>query len=229
MVDSLNTGSITVEKITAGTASIKQLAARGVAKFNTPELKRRNTSGLSSKQMAKQNNSEELINYAGLSSGDALTASFENSIGKLVVSIVSAKNLPALDIGETSDPYVVLELGEGPMIQVYRTRVMKKNLNPQWNQDFILLVTDVNMNLIVKVWDWNRLNKDTLIGELQFPVSELMKSPNPLRVSTRAKSRFYPILSPSNSDESSNAAAIVSASISSGLGEIELCFMYSKI
>ena len=49
-----------------------------------------------------------------------------------------------------SDPYVVLQLGE----QKYKTTIVKKNLSPIWNEDFIIDVNDKDTDeLLVNVFD----------------------------------------------------------------------------
>lgn len=45
------------------------------------------------------------------------------------VTVVSGTNLPALDSGKTSDPYVVVSLGN----EKKKTPVIKKTLNPVWD------------------------------------------------------------------------------------------------
>lgn len=59
---------------------------------------------------------------------------------QLVVGIIQAADLPALDIGGTSDPYVkVFLLPEKK--KKYETKVHRKTLNPTFNESFTFKVT----------------------------------------------------------------------------------------
>ncbi|KAH9300412.1 hypothetical protein KI387_011995, partial [Taxus chinensis] len=54
----------------------------------------------------------------------------EDVVGILVVRIIKGTNLAVRDLW-SSDPYVVVRLGH----QSVRTRVIKKNLNPVWDEE----------------------------------------------------------------------------------------------
>ncbi|XP_073106873.1 synaptotagmin-5-like isoform X2 [Elaeis guineensis] len=78
--------------------------------------------------------------------------------GVLSVSVISAANLPAMDITGKSDPYVVLKLMKTEMRN--RTRVVKESLNPIWDETFDFLVEDgLHDLLILEVWDHDMLKK----------------------------------------------------------------------
>ncbi|CAO2816388.1 unnamed protein product [Amaranthus hypochondriacus] len=62
-----------------------------------------------------------------------------NALGLLRVRVKRGINLAVRDV-KTSDPYVILRLGK----QKLKTRVIKKSLNPEWNEDLTLCVTDPN-------------------------------------------------------------------------------------
>jgi Ca2+-dependent lipid-binding protein len=59
-----------------------------------------------------------------------------NPSGVLYVSVHSASNLPALDIGGGSDTYVIISL-DG--VQKMRTATIQNNLNPMWSQGLFVL------------------------------------------------------------------------------------------
>ena len=56
--------------------------------------------------------------------------------GKLIISVIEAKALKAVDFGGTSDPYVVVDVGD----MSKKTKYISKNLNPSWNEQFELCV-----------------------------------------------------------------------------------------
>ncbi|KAL8160829.1 hypothetical protein V2J09_012318 [Rumex salicifolius] len=66
---------------------------------------------------------------------------------KLVVKVIEARNLPAMDLNGLSDPYVKLQLGRTK----FRTKVVKKCLSPYWGDEFSFRVDDLGDELVVKV------------------------------------------------------------------------------
>lgn len=90
---------------------------------------------------------------------------------KVVVKVISAKDLAKTDIITDSDPYVLVYLRNYPMVK-YRTKVVKNNLNPTWDQDFELdLVNQTSDILSLKVMDKDVLVDDE-IGSLDIPLGQ---------------------------------------------------------
>ncbi|KAK4168837.1 phosphatidylserine decarboxylase-domain-containing protein [Cladorrhinum sp. PSN259] len=85
------------------------------------------------------------------------------------IAILKARDLAAKDRGGTSDPYLVLTLGEAKHI----THTESKTLNPEWNEQCQLPVNGVH-NLILDVccWDKDRFGKDYL-GEFDLALEEI--------------------------------------------------------
>lgn len=86
---------------------------------------------------------------------------------KLVVRVIEAKNLPPTDPNGLSDPYVRLQLGK----HKFRTKVIKKCLNPKWDEEFSFRVDDLNEELVVSVMDEDKFFNDDFVGQLRVPVS----------------------------------------------------------
>ncbi|CAF2062684.1 unnamed protein product [Brassica napus] len=61
----------------------------------------------------------------------------ENMLGLLRLHVIKGFNLAIRD-SKSSDPYVIVRMGQ----QKVRTRVVKKNLNPEWNEDLTLSISD---------------------------------------------------------------------------------------
>jgi Ca2+-dependent lipid-binding protein len=86
---------------------------------------------------------------------------------KLVVRVIEAKNLPPMDPNGLSDPYVRLQLGK----QRFRTKVIKKNLNPKWDEEFSFKVDDLKEELLISVMDEDKFLIDDFVGQLKVPMS----------------------------------------------------------
>ncbi|ONM25601.1 Synaptotagmin-5 [Zea mays] len=79
--------------------------------------------------------------------------------GVLSVTVISAEELPPMDIGGKADPFVVLYLKKGETKK--KTRVVTDTLNPIWNQTFDFMVEDALHDLLmVEVWDHDTFGKD---------------------------------------------------------------------
>jgi stromal membrane-associated protein len=55
-----------------------------------------------------------------------------------------------------------------------KTKVIKKELNPEWQEKFELPVDDLDQMLKVQVWDKDLIGSDDLIGETALPLSSLV-------------------------------------------------------
>ena len=62
----------------------------------------------------------------------------------LHVNIIEAKDIEKMDTIGNSDPYVILQLGNGPE---FKTTVKKNTLTPVWKEQFSLPITDMTGNL----------------------------------------------------------------------------------
>ncbi|XP_021687724.2 C2 and GRAM domain-containing protein At1g03370 isoform X2 [Hevea brasiliensis] len=93
---------------------------------------------------------------------------------RLLVRVIEARNLPAMDLNGSSDPYVRVQLGK----QKFKTKVVKKNLNPSWGEEFSFRVEDLNEELIICVLDEDKYFNDDTVGQLKVPVSLIFDADN---------------------------------------------------
>ncbi|KAK4793859.1 hypothetical protein SAY86_011853 [Trapa natans] len=86
----------------------------------------------------------------------------------LYVSVVKAKDLPAMDVTGSLDPYVELKLGN------YKgtTKHLEKNQNPTWNQTFAFSRERVQANLLEVTVKDKDIGKDDFVGRFVFDISE---------------------------------------------------------
>lgn len=100
---------------------------------------------------------------------------YDFTAGILTVHIVKCEDLPAMDIGGLSDPYVKLYLLPERK-RKYETKVHRKTLNPIFNESFKFEVPygDVmTKTLVFAVYDYDRFSKHDAIGEVRLPVCQM--------------------------------------------------------
>ncbi|KAI9172370.1 Phosphatidylserine decarboxylase proenzyme 3 [Paramyrothecium foliicola] len=104
----------------------------------------------------------------------------------LRVNILKARDLAAKDRGGTSDPYLVLTLGDSRVA----THSVSKNLNPEWNVVEELPINSINSLLLnVICWDKDRFGKDYM-GEFDLALEEIFQNEN-----TEQEPRWYRVKS----------------------------------
>ncbi|RFU75469.1 phosphatidylserine decarboxylase [Trichoderma arundinaceum] len=104
----------------------------------------------------------------------------------LKVVILRARNLAAKDRSGTSDPYLVVTLGDSRVV----THSVPKTLNPEWNVIEELPISSVqSLVLGVICWDKDRFGKDYL-GEFDLALEEIFQTETP-----EQEPRWYPLKS----------------------------------
>ncbi|KAG5389603.1 hypothetical protein IGI04_031144 [Brassica rapa subsp. trilocularis] len=92
-------------------------------------------------------------------------------IGSLKVTLKKGTNLAIRDM-MTSDPYVVLTLGQ----QTAQSTVMKSNLNPVWNEELMLSVPHDYGSVKLQVFDYDTFSADDIMGEAEIDIQPLITS-----------------------------------------------------
>ncbi|XP_062218990.1 synaptotagmin-2-like isoform X1 [Phragmites australis] len=94
-------------------------------------------------------------------------------VGILHVNVVRAIKLTKKDLMGKSDPYVKLKLTE-EKLPSKKTSVKRSNLNPEWNEDFKLVVKDPESQALeLTVYDWEQVGKHDKIGMNVIPLKDL--------------------------------------------------------
>jgi Ca2+-dependent lipid-binding protein len=89
-----------------------------------------------------------------------------NNMGKLQVKVNNCVNLPIADSNGKSDPYCRFFIGDDDKRHIFKTEIIKKNLNPVWNEAFEAEVkTRIDSKFRVEVWDYDRGVGDDRLGE----------------------------------------------------------------
>ncbi|KAG5398401.1 hypothetical protein IGI04_020215 [Brassica rapa subsp. trilocularis] len=94
-----------------------------------------------------------------------------NLLGLLRIRIKRGVNLAVRDIN-SSDPYVVVKMGK----QKLKTRVINKDVNPEWNEDLTLSVTDPTLTVLLTVYDHDMFSKDDKMGDAEFEIKPYIEA-----------------------------------------------------
>jgi phosphatidylserine decarboxylase len=81
-------------------------------------------------------------------------------------------------MGWDMDPFVVVSFSK----KVFRTRVIRHSLNPQWEEKLLFHVRKFEASFEVKfaVLDWDKLTGNDQVGEVHLSLAELMaNAPQP--------------------------------------------------
>ncbi|KAJ6985753.1 hypothetical protein NC653_023643 [Populus alba x Populus x berolinensis] len=94
-------------------------------------------------------------------------------VGILKVKVLRAMKLKKKDLMGASDPYVKIKLTEDKL-PAKKTTVKHKNLNPEWNEEFNLVVKDPESQALeLRVFDWEQVGKHDRMGMNVVPLKDL--------------------------------------------------------
>ncbi|XP_017854870.1 synaptotagmin 1 isoform X3 [Drosophila busckii] len=98
---------------------------------------------------------------------------YDFNSNSLAVTVIQAEELPALDMGGTSDPYVKVYLLPDKK-KKFETKVHRKTLNPVFNETFTFkslpYADAMNKTLVFAIFDFDRFSKHDQIGEVKVPL-----------------------------------------------------------
>ncbi|GAA0163247.1 membrane trafficking regulatory protein [Lithospermum erythrorhizon] len=104
---------------------------------------------------------------------DASVIAAKKPVGILHVKVVRATKLLKMDLLGLSDPYVKLSLS-GDSLPSKKTTVKKKTLNPEWNENFKLIVKDPQTQLLnIHMYDWDKVGGHDRLGKQVYPLKML--------------------------------------------------------
>ncbi|CAL9101937.1 unnamed protein product [Musa textilis] len=95
----------------------------------------------------------------------------EHMLGLLKVRVLRGVNLAVRDLW-SSDPYVILKMGK----QKLKTRVIKRNTNPIWNEELTLSVEDPALPVRVEVYDKDTFSLDDPMGNAEFDIRPFVEA-----------------------------------------------------
>ncbi|KAF6125717.1 multiple C2 and transmembrane domain containing 1 [Phyllostomus discolor] len=107
---------------------------------------------------------------------------------QLDITLRRGQSLAARDRGGTSDPYVKFKIGGK---EVFRSKIIYKNLNPVWEEKASILVDHLREPLYVKVFDYDFGLQDDFMGSAFLDLTQLELN-RPTDVTLTLKDPHYP-------------------------------------
>ncbi|OWM80412.1 hypothetical protein CDL15_Pgr019692 [Punica granatum] len=102
------------------------------------------------------------------------TKALKRPVGILNVKVIRAMKLKKKDLLGASDPYVKMKLADDKLTSK-KTSVKHKNLNPEWNEEFSLVVKDPSTQVgQFNVYDWEQVGKHDKMGLSSVPLKDLI-------------------------------------------------------
>ncbi|KMZ59026.1 hypothetical protein ZOSMA_70G00400 [Zostera marina] len=95
----------------------------------------------------------------------------DKTLGFLKLKVIRGVNLAQRD-RKGSDPYVVVRLDAHKL----KTRVVKRNVNPIWNEDLTLSISDPTHPIRVEVYDKDTFSFDDPMGNAEIDIQPFMEA-----------------------------------------------------
>ncbi|KAF7827629.1 protein C2-DOMAIN ABA-RELATED 9-like [Senna tora] len=95
----------------------------------------------------------------------------EGFLGILKIRIKKGIDLAIRDTCHTSDPYVVLRMYE----QKLRTKVVKDDCNPEWNEELTLYLKRIDSPIELNVFDKDTYTEDDPMGKAEIDIKPLLE------------------------------------------------------
>ncbi|KAL6714018.1 Tricalbin-2 [Lecanora helva] len=141
----------------------------------------------------------------------------DQAIGVLAVTVHGAMGLKNPDkMAGTPDPYAVMSLNSRDPLG--KTKTVKENANPRWNETLYLIITSLADALTVQIYDYNEYRKDKELGTATFPLDQLeavsehenlqleVMGNGKARGILQADVRFFPVLEGEKMEDGTMAA-----------------------
>ena len=142
----------------------------------------------------------------------------DTAVGVLAVTLHGAQGLKNPDkLAGTPDPYAVVSLNSREPLG--KTKTVKENANPRWNETVYVILTSLVDSLTLQVYDWNEYRKDKDLGTATFALDNLEQATEhenlQLEVVANGKARgviqadvrFFPVLEGRKLEDGSMGAA----------------------
>ncbi|XP_050090347.1 multiple C2 and transmembrane domain-containing protein isoform X2 [Anopheles aquasalis] len=156
------------------TGVLKVLSAKAdiepIGISSTSEMGHQTISGLAKVSETPDTSSITCLNSADEQQRRRETQLRQHSFFQLRVHLISGHGLVAMDKSGTSDPYVKFKIG-GRLL--YKSKTVHKDLNPLWDETFVVPVEDPFQPIIIKVFDYDWGLQDDFMGSAKLCLTML--------------------------------------------------------
>uniref|UniRef100_A0A1B0DNA3 Uncharacterized protein n=2 Tax=Phlebotomus papatasi TaxID=29031 RepID=A0A1B0DNA3_PHLPP len=94
----------------------------------------------------------------------------QHAFFQLRIHLLSGHDLVAMDKNGTSDPYVKFKVG-GRLL--YKSRTVHRDLNPVWDETFVVPIEDPFQPINIKVFDYDWGLQDDFMGSAQLDLTSV--------------------------------------------------------
>lgn len=102
----------------------------------------------------------------------------KQKLTKIVIKALQGKDLAPKDANGKSDPYLIISYGT----QQFKTKCIKKTLNPVWTDQTFVIAADPNTpQILVECWDYDKIGTHDFMGEFYVNVSSIPDDGTPLK------------------------------------------------
>eukprot|EP01028_Stygiella_incarcerata_P008150 TRINITY_DN347_c0_g2_i1.p1 TRINITY_DN347_c0_g2~~TRINITY_DN347_c0_g2_i1.p1 ORF type:complete len:1756 (+),score=511.91 TRINITY_DN347_c0_g2_i1:173-5440(+) len=115
--------------------------------------------------------------------------SLEGDEFKATIGLLQGHELIEMNRSHHSDPFAVMHLegtkADGRSFTTFeqKSRVIKKTLEPTWDESFEWFVNHPeNCNLIIQLFDWDRVGKNRPMGFAKVPLSRFLDKTEPTKI-----------------------------------------------
>ncbi|KAF9183722.1 hypothetical protein BGZ51_003826 [Haplosporangium sp. Z 767] len=95
------------------------------------------------------------------------------AIGVARIQLLAGRDLRNVEIGGSSDPYIVITGDKG--MSRGRTKIIDSNLNPVWNEIHYVAINTTKQIFEFECFDYQKVTKDRSLGKTDFKVSEIVE------------------------------------------------------
>ncbi|KXN74747.1 hypothetical protein CONCODRAFT_2058 [Conidiobolus coronatus NRRL 28638] len=97
--------------------------------------------------------------------------------GALILTLIEAKDLKAVDSNGFSDPYVRIKVREKTL---HESQIIKKSLTPVWNETVRIVIPNGDPYFItLSVRDYNKIKSDVSLGDVTFNLWDIISDIQP--------------------------------------------------
>eukprot|EP00762_Andalucia_godoyi_P005423 ANDGO_08455.mRNA.1 Arrestin domain-containing protein C len=109
----------------------------------------------------------------------------------VTIGLLEGRNFPAADANGLSDPVCEVSIRGRDPSATKKSQVVKKTLNPKWHEGFQYGgVAELDV-LVIKVFDWERVGKNELLGICNVSFEQMVRS-----YYSESKSEWFPLSAP---------------------------------